>query len=107
MPSSNYPPGVSGNEPHITGEWPCDECMGEGGFPDEDDGYACEYCEGKGIITGDEKYFHMTYVCPGCDTDVKYNTDMDRWECSDSSCGDGVPTHFGYDDVLHELKEKQ
>ncbi len=23
---SNYPPGVTGNEPELTGEWPCVEC---------------------------------------------------------------------------------
>lgn len=26
MSLSNYPPGVTGNEPQITGEWPCENC---------------------------------------------------------------------------------
>lgn len=26
MSYSNYPPGVSGNEPQITGEYPCENC---------------------------------------------------------------------------------
>ncbi len=26
----NYPPGVTGNEPELTGEWPCGFCGGEG-----------------------------------------------------------------------------
>lgn len=43
---SNYPPGVSGNEPQITGEWPCD-CSNS-----DDSGYdpRCPLCGGRGIL---------------------------------------------------------
>lgn len=30
MSLSNYPPGVTGNEPHLTGEHPCGHCGGFG-----------------------------------------------------------------------------
>jgi hypothetical protein len=49
---SNYPPGVTGNEPQITGEWPCGRCQGEKGERDPDGGsnhYVCERCLGTGI----------------------------------------------------------
>lgn len=46
---SNYPPGVTGNEPQITGEWPCRVCGGEGGFRDEDGAVSCFWCKGHGI----------------------------------------------------------
>jgi hypothetical protein len=47
---SNYPPGVSGNEPQITGEWPCEECYGERGEQDEDGRVlTCPRCRGTGI----------------------------------------------------------
>lgn len=45
---SNYPPGVTGNEPQITGEWPCSECDGAGGDPVE--GEVCRLCRGSGIF---------------------------------------------------------
>lgn len=50
---SNYPPGVTGNEPQITGEWPCDECGGRGYDEDEDGKYACPLCKGTGIYPED------------------------------------------------------
>lgn len=46
---SNYPPGVTGNEPQITGEWPCRACGGEGGFRDEETPSSCYWCKGTGI----------------------------------------------------------
>lgn len=46
---SNYPPGVTGNEPQITGEWPCSYCGGEGGWMDCDGGEVCPLCKGTGI----------------------------------------------------------
>lgn len=46
--SGNYPPGVSGNEPQITGEWPCAECGAT--LPEEvtcpECGKEMEYLEG-------------------------------------------------------------
>lgn len=50
---SNYPPGVTGNEPQITGEWPCDVCGGYGYDEDEDGKHACPACRGTGIIPED------------------------------------------------------
>ena len=40
-----YPPGVSGNEPELTGEWPCYECGGSGGERDD----PCPCCSATGI----------------------------------------------------------
>ena len=45
-----YPPGVSPNDPHLTGEWPCFECAGEP-FGDQDD--PCMCCSGSGIEPDD------------------------------------------------------
>jgi DnaJ-class molecular chaperone len=53
---SNYPPGVTGNEPQITGEWPCDECDGMGYFEDEDGKDSCKFCEGTGIYPENGTY---------------------------------------------------
>jgi hypothetical protein len=50
---NNYPPGVTGNEPQITGEWPCDLCYGLGYELTEDGKEACELCGGSGIIPDD------------------------------------------------------
>mgnify|MGYP001252619288 CR=1 FL=1 len=50
---SNYPPGVTGNEPPITGEWPCDNCDGNGFDVDEDGKFACPVCNGTGILPED------------------------------------------------------
>ena len=49
----NYPPGVTGNEPQITGEWPCDYCDSRGYDEDEDGKHSCELCGGTGIIPED------------------------------------------------------
>lgn len=50
---SNYPPGVTGNEPQITGEWPCDVCGGCGYDEDEDGKHSCFACQGTGIVPED------------------------------------------------------
>jgi DnaJ-class molecular chaperone len=56
--AANYPPGVTGNEPELTGEWPCHECHGTGGFIEFEDGHrtvdTCGDCQGKGYVTGEE-----------------------------------------------------
>ena len=59
MGLSNYPPGVSGNEPEITGMWPCGECDGEGGERDEDGVQTCPRCEGSGI---EPEEFSLSYI---------------------------------------------
>ena len=47
---SNYPPGVTGNEPQITGEWPCRICGGAGYDDENEDGkHTCTWCKGTGI----------------------------------------------------------
>jgi hypothetical protein len=50
---NNYPPGVTGNEPQITGEWPCEDCLGAGYFEDGDGPDSCLSCDGSGIIPED------------------------------------------------------
>lgn len=50
---SNYPPGVTGNEPQITGEYPCDLCGGCGYDEDEDGKHSCPLCLGTGIYPED------------------------------------------------------
>jgi len=50
----NYPPGVTGFEPQITGEWPCGECGGRGYDEDEDGKHACGHCEGSGLEPEDD-----------------------------------------------------
>jgi len=50
----NYPPGVTGNEPQITGEWPCEECGGQGWDEDEDGKHACPHCDGSGMEPEDD-----------------------------------------------------
>lgn len=56
---NNYPPGVTGNEPQITGEWPCVSCDGEGGGRDEDGTWSCPHCKGSGI---EPEEFDLEYV---------------------------------------------
>lgn len=43
---SNYPPGVSGNEPQISGNWPC-ECFDPRPHPE------CRLCNGTGRMRDD------------------------------------------------------
>lgn len=54
---SNYPPGVTGNEPHLTGEWPCIGCGGSGG--DRYEAEVCPHCKGSGI---EPEEFDVEYV---------------------------------------------
>lgn len=53
---SNYPPGVTGNEPQITGEWPCLLCDGEGGNPEDG---SCPHCKGTGL---EPEEFDVEYI---------------------------------------------
>ncbi len=48
-PGWNLPYGVSPNDPHLTGEWPCEACGGAGYDEDEDGKHACPHCNGSGI----------------------------------------------------------
>ncbi len=50
----NYPPGVTGFEPELTGEWPCGECGGKGYDEDEDGKHACGRCDGSGLEPEEE-----------------------------------------------------
>ena len=74
--NDNYPPGVSGNEPQITGEWPCTQCEG---------GEECAYCEGKGYVNGDEEWYNFKYKCPKCAGTLEWNDRSDMFQC-DSEC---------------------
>jgi len=64
---SNYPPGVTGNEPEITGEWPCSECDGVGHDEDEDGKHSCPWCRGSGIEPEEWPYCRN----PNCDKPLK------------------------------------
>jgi hypothetical protein len=79
--SSNYPPGVSGNEPQITGEWPCEGC-GET-LPEEAD---CPDCGGVVTYEADELWHCADcewtadgHYCPGGCPDVEYERAAERW----------------------------
>ena len=71
MSLSNYPPGVSGNEPQITGEWPCSSCGAR--LPEEVD---CPTCEGSRMIGSGVKV-----ECPVCQGSGSVSFDGD--ECPD------------------------
>ncbi len=47
---SNYPPGTNPNDPHLTGDWPCQSCHGVG----------CWYCTQTGRSPEVEP------ACPSC-----------------------------------------
>lgn len=82
MTGWNLPPGVSGNEPQITGEWPCRDCGGAGYDEDEDGKHSCPWCSGSGIEPEDMPY------CYNCETPAKdieifyYNTTKDIFCCN-------------------------
>lgn len=80
----NYPPGVTGSEPEITGEWPCPKCGGEGG--DREDRTKCWFCGGSGIAPEEAP------DCPDCGTETEFvqehveaEPDYERVYCPD--CG--------------------
>jgi hypothetical protein len=54
---SNYPPGVTGNEPYFTGRYPCSAC---GGAPIEREHEPCWCCRGSGVHPEDAPQ------CPAC-----------------------------------------
>jgi len=59
---SNYPPGVTGNEPQITGEWPCYYCDGSGLEDEDEDGkHSCTWCAGSGIEPDEWPYCRNCY----------------------------------------------
>jgi hypothetical protein len=60
---SNYPPGVTGNEPQITGEWPCQVCGGWGFDDENEDGkHTCMWCLGSGIQPEDPTVEQIRYL---------------------------------------------
>lgn len=79
MSLSNYPPGVTGTEPHLTGIWPCANCGAA--LPEEK---TCQRCDG----TGKE---HYTYAsdpsqgapCTECDGTGKVPVNEDDETCPD------------------------
>jgi hypothetical protein len=71
---NNYPPGVTGREPHLTGEWPCPSCDGAvvERDPDGPGGVTCWYCGGTGIAPEDPP------SCPQCgSTDTLFVEQLD------------------------------
>ncbi len=84
---SNYPPGVSGNEPEITGEWPCPSCEGAGGERDEDGaGVSCWFCSGSGIAPEEAP------PCPDCgEKDTVFVADCELiWPTKSRSAEDSI-----------------
>jgi hypothetical protein len=71
---SNYPPGVSGNEPQITGEWPCGYC---GGASKYDPNEYCPLCKGSGIHP--EEAFELKEVEDRIIKFLNQNTDLGLW----------------------------
>lgn len=77
---SNYPPGVTGNEPQITGEWPCADCGAtlpeEGNCPEC--GEALEIPEGEWVCPACD-FTRDGSVCPeGCSEDPAHGYDAQR-----------------------------
>lgn len=67
--SDYYPPGVSGNEPQITGDWPCIACGGSGGSKEDGN---CWMCNGTGIHPEEAPR------CPECNSpDTDWFADCD------------------------------
>lgn len=64
----DYPPGVTGNEPEITGEWPCDCGDGCERVPTDccDDQYACETVSGSGLLSSDDSGIVVCRTGFGC-----------------------------------------
>src|ERR1700760_2143179 len=91
--SSNYPPGVTGNEPEITGEWPC-ECDRD---PD------CKKCDGKGFVNGDEAIWNVVLDCPNCGHHT-LELFTDDWLCSRRCEGPDTPK-YDIDEVIKMMED--
>lgn len=93
--SSNYPPGVTGNEPQISGEWPC--------YCDRDP--HCKQCEGKGYITFDEKLWDTILKCPNCG---QYTLELhtDDWQCR-TMCEGPDTTEYTVEQVIEMLEDDE
>jgi hypothetical protein len=91
----DYPPGVTGNEPQISGEWPC-EC-------DRDP--HCKMCEGKGYIDYGEKLWDTVLDCPNC---CKHTLELftDDWVCS-HRCEGPDSTHYTVEQVIVWLEDAE
>lgn len=83
---SNYPPGVTGSESHLTGEYPCAECYGEGGDQDEDGWNSCARCKGTGIEPEelDASYVEDLLAQDNPDIDLLESTEILLSYCSDT-----------------------
>lgn len=68
----DYPPGVTGNEPQITGEWPCDCGDGCEMVPTDccDPQYACETVTGRAGGDADDEQVTVCAIGFGCSTDL-------------------------------------
>lgn len=87
---SSYPPGVSGNEPHMTGDYPCSSCGGTGGDRDEDGFNACFMCGGSCIHPEEAP------ACPECGSlATEWYADLDATHQADV---DAEHTVASYDD---------
>jgi len=104
MPSmDNYPPGVTGNEPEITGLWPCDCGDNCEKVPTDccDEQYVCETVSGSGLLSSDDSSIVTCAVGFGCaydhdkfqhPTDEAEGLDLlarEERDCSDIPSWDG------------------
>lgn len=81
---SNYPPGVTGNEPEITGEYPCTSCGGAGGWMEDTGPDICPLCKGIGIFPED------AYMLDDLKKEIKKLFENESWgnaECEEDDSG--------------------
>lgn len=71
----NYPPGVTGNEPQISGIWPCGYCGGQ-----HDTG--CGLCKDTGVHP--EEAFELKEFMQRLETWLKENTDLGHWNVEEA-----------------------
>jgi RNA polymerase subunit RPABC4/transcription elongation factor Spt4 len=83
---SNYPPGVTGNEPQITGEYPCADC----GAPLPESPH-CPECNAGEMTLGeiqDERGSHEVFACDGCGHTIPSDFDTCPGGCEEDPAGD-------------------
>lgn len=59
--ASNLPPGVTGSEPELTGEWPCLECGMV--LPEQAE---CSECGAQLVPRERENHTGASWTCEGC-----------------------------------------
>ena len=79
MTLSNLPPGVSESDPHITGEWPCNDCGTT--LPEE---VECHRCKGDTCnLCEDARERLAEGYCPGGCPERDWDTERELREEND------------------------